>query len=133
MRATDLVTVRLADGRTGLLDMTVARSRVWADVLASLRDTGQPAYLEIDPKTSLITEFLMPLRTRVGEIAETPDGDLDVELIESHARHFVRRSDPDFEGLRSALETARKTGRPVIVTETDDSHEIFHVQSGGDS
>jgi IS5 family transposase len=40
----------------------------------------------------------------------------------------LRRSNPDFEQLREALENARKRGTPVLVTETINEHEIIHVQ-----
>jgi hypothetical protein len=123
----DYLTVSFAGGRTGVLDLSVHRSRVWADVLRSLRETGQPAYVEIDPETGLITELLLPLRKTVGEIQETEEG-LIVELIISHGAHYLRRSNPEFEELRKLLEAARKRGTLVLVTETLEEHEIIDVR-----
>jgi hypothetical protein len=102
------------------------RGAVWADVLRSLREQDQPAYVEIAPDTGLITELLLPLRFTVGSIESTEVG-LEIELVVSHARHRLRRSNPDFDELRESLEAARESGEPMLVTETDD-HEIVDVR-----
>lgn len=123
------VRVDFQGGRSGLLDMTVGRSVAWADVLRSLYENNQPAYVEIDPKTNLITELLCPLRFSVGAIAPGDPGDsVEVELIISHARHYLRRKNPDFAKSLKALQTARKQKREVLVTETLNGHEIIDVR-----
>jgi len=119
-------TVSFGGGRRGLLDLTEHRSRVWAEILESLREARSPAYVEIDPQSSLITELRLPKPYRVGRIARVPEG-LQVELIVSHARHSLSRSNPDFEDLREALEEARKKGSEILVTETD-RHEIIDAR-----
>jgi hypothetical protein len=118
--------VRLGSGESGLLDMSVHRSVVWADVLRSLQQRKHPAYLEVDPDTRLITEVLVPLRVTVGRIEPIEDG-LVVELIISHAPHYLRRSNDLFEELRATLEAARDRNTPLLVTETED-HEIVDVR-----
>jgi hypothetical protein len=120
------LTVTFADGRRARLNLTDYRSRVWAQVLQNLYQARQPAYVEIDPESRLITQLLQPLRFTVGEIKRI-DGGLQVDLIVSHGRHYLRRSNPDFEELRQALEKARKRGTPLLVTETLSDHEIIHV------
>jgi hypothetical protein len=125
------VEVRLADGSSALLDLGIPRSRIWSEVLASLRELDQPAYLEIEPDSRLITELLMPIETHVQKITETAAGDLQVDLVRSHARHFLRRSRPDFEELRTALESAWRDELQVLVTETDEDHSIFDVRTVG--
>jgi hypothetical protein len=124
------VTVTFARGRKGVLDVSDPRSAVWAGVLASLRETGQPAYVRIDPESGMISDLLLPLRYTVAGIRRTPegDGDLEVELVISQARHFLRRSNPDFDELRAMLETALKQGTTVLVTETRDEHDIIDVR-----
>jgi sugar phosphate isomerase/epimerase len=107
--------------------MTADRSRIWADVLRSLSESGQPAYVEIDPETSAITQLLLPIPYRVQRIAPARDG-LEVELVISHARHYLRKSNPRFEELRKALEAARAAQAPVLVTETLNEHEIIDVR-----
>jgi sugar phosphate isomerase/epimerase len=121
------LTVAFGSGRAGLLDMTTHQSRVWAEVLESFRETGRLAYVEIDPNTSVITQVLQPIPYRVGRIARLADR-LQVELIISHARHFLRRSNPDFEEFREVLEGARQSGTSVLVTETLVEHEIIDAR-----
>jgi IS5 family transposase len=121
------LTVTFADGRQAHLNLTDYRSRVWAQVLQNLYHAGQPAYVEIDPDSHLITLLLQPLRFTVAAIRKV-DGGLEVDLNVSHGRHYLRRSNPNFENLREALENARKRGTPVLVTETLNEHEIIHIQ-----
>jgi hypothetical protein len=118
--------VRFESGQSGLLDMSVHRGAVWADVLRSLHERKQPAYVEIDPETGLITELLLPLRFGVGRIEPSEEG-LMVELIFSHGRHHLLRSNEDFDELRETLEAAKKRKTAVLVTETDE-HEIVDVR-----
>jgi len=118
-------------GRSGLLDLSSDRSRIWGEVLESARDSGQPVYVEIDPDSNLITELLLPIRFLVGSV-EPVDGAVRVDLMVSQARHYLRASNPQFEELRRSLETARDTRTPVLVTETLDDHEIIDVRPTGE-
>jgi hypothetical protein len=118
-------------GQSGLLDMSLNRSKIWAEVLESLRNSGQPAYVEIDPDSNLITELLLPIRFFVGAVEPTDEG-VEVDLIVSQARHYLRASNQQFEELRRLLETARDTRTPVVVTETIDDHEIIDVRPTGE-
>jgi hypothetical protein len=122
-----LVTVTFQGGQSGLLDMNLPRSVVWAEVLHSMRETNQPAYVEIDPATNIITELLYPLAVQVGELKETASG-LEVELIISHARHYLQKTRPNFRELLNALRAAQKQGTKVLVTETLDDHQIIDVR-----
>jgi len=119
-------TVSFGGGRRGLLDLTEHRSRVWAEVLESVREARRPAYVEIDSQSSLITEVRLPRPYRVGRMTRVRDG-FQIELIVSHARHSLSRSNPHFEELREALEEARKEGSEILVTETD-RHEIIDAR-----
>jgi hypothetical protein len=123
------VTVTLQAGQSGVLDMAQPRSAIWAEILDSLRLVNQPAYLVIDPQTSVITDLLLPRTFRVGALTPTPNGDaFEVELIVSHARHYLRRSNPDFQDLFDALEAARRNQTAVLVTESLDGTEIIDVR-----
>ncbi len=121
------VRVAFAGGRVGLLDATTQRGRTWAEVLQSLHESGQPAYVEIDPATSLITEVLLPIRYTVARITKAEDG-RQIEFIPSHARHFLRPSHPDFAKLSEMLESARREGSTLLVTETLAEHEIIYAR-----
>lgn len=121
------VTVTFGDGRTGRLDLIDYRSRVWARVLQSLYESGQPAYVEIAPDTGLITELLQPMRFTVGAIRNVDEG-LEVDLVVSQARHYLSRRNRDFAQLRRTLVNAHTRGTHLFVTETLNEHEIIHIQ-----
>src|SRR5215468_3058031 len=91
-------TIAFQGGRSGVLDMSNPRSVVWADVLDSLRRANAPVYVEIDPATNAITNLLVPLSVRVGNIMPIADG-VEVELVISHAKHFLHRSNADYDQL----------------------------------
>jgi hypothetical protein len=119
-------TVTFGDGRSGLLDSTDHRGRVWAEVLESLRESHRAAYVEIDAETNLITNVLLPIRYTVGRLSAAKDG-LEVALVISHARHFLRRAHPQFDTLRKMLQDAQKSGDPVLVVENE-RQEILDVR-----
>jgi hypothetical protein len=125
------VTVELQDGTSGRLDMSQSRSALWAEVLHSMQEAGQPAYIEMDPGTRIITELLVPVAVRVGAIKESASK-VEVELIISHARHYVQHERPNFNELLAALKSARSRKSTVWVTETDD-HQIIDVRPAGKS
>jgi hypothetical protein len=124
--AENYLEVGFESGESGLLDMSVHRDAVWADVLRSLQERSQPAYVEIDPETHRVTELLVPRLFTVGRIEPNEDG-VQVELVISHGRHVLRQSNPRFRELSETLETARERNAPVLVTETDE-HEIVDVR-----
>lgn len=113
--------------RTGQLDPADARSRQWFDALSELKANDLPVYLEVDPQTGRITELLVPIVVRVGDLNDTPAG-IEVELIISQARHVLNRANPDFDRLHAALAQARIDGSAVLVTETPSTHEIIDVR-----
>ena len=113
-------------GRAARLDLSKPHARVWAGVLESMRQSNAPVYVEIDPTTGEITNLRVPLSVGVESI--TPVGrDMEVELVISQAKHFLRRSNPDFQQLLATLERARTNKTLVAVTETED-HDIFDVR-----
>jgi hypothetical protein len=120
------VTVKFKGGQFGVLDMSQPRSAVWAEVLHSMREANQPAYVEIDPATNFITELLCPIVVKVGELRETNSG-AEVDLIISHARHYLQRTRKNFRELLEALNSAHRQKSSVAVTETDD-HQIIDVR-----
>lgn len=124
-----LTTVKFTGGKAAALDMTTPRSAVWADVLDSRRRADQPVYVEIDPETNQITELLLPLTVRVEQINPLDKGgDVEVELVISHARHYLRRKRAGFDEMLKSLQAARKQGTEVLVTETPNDHEIIDVR-----
>ncbi len=123
------LTVAFADGRSGILDMASPRALVWADILDSLRRSNAPAYVVVDPQTSAITDLLLPRSFHVRALTPTPDGSaIAVELSVSHAHHYLRRTNPDFQRLLDALRAAEQQQTAVLVTETLDGDEIIDVR-----
>jgi hypothetical protein len=127
-RAQPPIHVRFASGAEAWLNPESPRDRAWAEVLESLRDSEQPAYVEIDPETRYITSLLLPQTFYVSALRETPQGDLEVELEISHARHFLRRDQARFNDLQALLERARRERTCVLVTESLDSSAIVDVR-----
>jgi len=120
------VTVPFQAGRSGRLDLSKPHAAAWASVLDSMRQSATPAYVEIDPATGEITTLRVPLTVGVENITPVAN-DMDVELVISHAKHFLRRSNPDFPQLLETLERARANKTLVAVTETED-HDIIDVR-----
>jgi hypothetical protein len=120
------VTIAFQTGRSGQLDLSKPHAAVWASVLDSMHQSNLPVYVEIDSGTNEITNLLVPLTVGVGSITSVMD-DIEVELVISHAKHFLRRSNPDFEQLLETLERARANQTLVAVTETGD-HDIIDVR-----
>ena len=118
--------ISFSAGRTGLLDLSTERGEVWAEVLASLQEQQSPAYIEIDPVSSQITQLLIPMVVRVGRIKSTGRG-VDVELIISHAIHSLAVTHPRYQELLQRLKEAQASGESVAVTEDPASHEIIQV------
>ena len=119
--------VELDGGVTVRLDPGDRRADGFARVLDGLRQLGKPVYLEIDPATRTITRLLIPHVGRVHGIRSIDDGVFAVDLEQSHARHVLRRTTPDFADLERELGDAVRTRTPVVVTETD-AHEIIDVR-----
>jgi hypothetical protein len=122
-----LLTIQFGGGESGQLDLSGDRAEAWLSVLDELRSAGLPAYVEIDPTTAVITELLVPIVVTVAEIREGDDA-LEVELVISQAIHRLPRDSPDFGELRRALEEAKESGRPVLVTDALDGHTIIDVR-----
>jgi len=129
------VTVQFQAGDTGLLNMSLPHTRVWYEVIASMRQSNKPVYVEIDPQTNVITELLIPLRVKVGNMVPSKENrnDMEVELIISHAVHHLRHANPLFQKLAKQLKSAKQKGSEVLVTERPDNHEIIDVRISSDS
>ena len=129
---TRFVTIPFRGGRFGRLDLSRPHAAVWAGVLESARQSASPVYVEVDPATSELTVLLIPLVVGIERISPAGD-DLEVELVISQAKHYLRRSHPDFDALLALLEQARATKAMVAVTETE-AHDIIDVRLlGGQS
>jgi hypothetical protein len=97
------------------------------EILEQLRQMRLPVYVEVDPATRGIMRLLIPLLTRVAAIGEAGAEEFRVDLEASHARHRLKRTNPDFGELLEILRAALAKKTWLIVTETDD-HEIIDAR-----
>ena len=123
-------TISFAGDRTAILPPG-KRAAVWRDMLDFTRQSNLPAYVEIDPETSVITRVLIPMRVRVVALEPAPDGNVALRFVESHAGHQLLQTNPDFQEMLNKLEGARVAGTEVLVTSTRDEHEIIDVRVPG--
>jgi hypothetical protein len=124
-----LVTVKLHGGQLAQLDVSMPHSKAWAGILDSMQRAKQAVYLKIDPQTGSIVDLLVPLAVKVVSMKPANrEGDIEVELVISAARHYLRSANPDFKNMLGTLEKALKTGMPLLVTESRDRLEIVDVR-----
>jgi len=126
LRAERGLSVELDGGRRVRLDPGNPRSAGFAQVLDGLSKQRRPVYLEIDPATEAITRLLIPHVAHVASISSS-QGQLDVKLDTSHARHVLQLGKPDSAELEKQLREALQSSRPVLVTE-DDAHNIIDIR-----
>jgi hypothetical protein len=122
-----VVDILFADDQRARIDASDYRGRSWLAALHQMERNGLPAYVEVDEATSLISEVLVPITVTVGELRDFEDH-VDVELVISQARHRLSRSNPDFDELLNRLSDASARNSPVLVTESNDEHEIIDVR-----
>jgi hypothetical protein len=121
--------VRFASGATARLDPQNPRDRTWGEVLSSLREQKEPAYVEIDPETSYITSLLLPQSFGVIALRDSPEEQaIAVDLEISHARHLLQRAHPRFAELHSILDHALRARTRVLVTDALDGSTIIDVR-----
>lgn len=127
LRAAGGLSVVLEGGRRARLEPENPHSPGFAQILNGLSKQHLPVYLELDPESSAITRLLIPHLTRVAGLKESKDGELDIQLELSSARHRLPRKQEDFAQLEKQLRDAMEKGSVVLVTE-DDAHNIIDVR-----
>jgi hypothetical protein len=123
------IAVSFDNGAVVHLDPSDPRERIWGEVLESLRESRQPAYVELDVATGRITNLLLPQKYKVVELRQGSKGDdLQIEFDRSHALHYLRRDHPRFKELRNLLEDAAKKDRSLLVTESLETSGLVDVR-----
>ena len=122
------VTVRFKTGQTGLLDMKNPRSVHWVNIIDRLEKAKKPVYVEIDEETNFITKLLIPIVDKVKVLEADERGDVVVGLVHSPTVHILLRSDPNFETIYNALQSALDDRVELLITETRDEHEIIDAR-----
>ena len=121
------LTFEFADGRRARLDRTDERAVPLAGLLEDFRRRGRPLYVEVDPVTERIARVRLPIVGRVAAVRSTGDGDLEIDIPPSHARHVLRRDHPNFDASAELLRSAIAGRRPVLLTEND-NHELLDLR-----
>lgn len=125
-------TVHFENGERAELDPENQLSAYFAEIFDELQRLAAPVYVELDPAKK-ITRVLIPLISTVLKLEELESSkDFEVVLQESHARHFLRVKNPDFNQLLQVLEESKKTTELLIVTENDEN-EIIDVRPASHS
>ncbi len=122
----DTYTVKFAGGDEAVVTQS-ENAALYLDVLDGLRRAKQPVYAALDDAGEAIVGIQLPNVTRVLVVTATLEGDVEVTLEKSHARHYLRRENPEFENLLTALSDETATDSLLFVTENDD-HEIIDVR-----
>jgi hypothetical protein len=126
---TQHLSVKFEADQQGLLDLSHPRAAVWARMIDRLQRDNRPVYVEIDPDTRIITKLCIPEAASVLKINPHGEDIVYVSFHTSSARHYLRRSHPDFQQMLDALQTALDTNTTVLVTSTHDDFEIIDVRS----
>jgi len=108
-----------SSGEHGVLARSHPRFQPIADFLASLVGDEVPVHAELDGSGRFIRRLRLPLDVTVADIRRLPNGDLDVVLMLSHARHTLRAGNPRFAELAALLDAARRDGGGLLVVEND--------------
>jgi hypothetical protein len=123
-----IVTVIFEGDRVGLLDLSYPRATVWAKMIDYLQKNNRPVYVEIDPDTNVITKLYIPDAARVWQINSQGEEVVYVVFHTSSARHYLRRSHPDYQKMLDALQAALDTDSLILVTSTHNDFEIIDVR-----
>lgn len=119
--------VEFSDGSRALLQPGDPRAAGFAGLLEELQRRKRAVYVEVDPDSRAITRLLIPHDTRVVRIAPDAPGGVEFELAYSHARHVLRRDDPDFASLYASLRAAHEQQLRALVTE-DEAHRLLDLR-----
>lgn len=121
--------VTLAGGETLALDPDAPETPHYAQMLGMLQHAGMPVYLQTNAETERVERLLIPRVLEVRDVASEAGTDtVEVQLHPSHARHFVRTTNPDHERILAALGEAQRDGRRLLITEDPDTPEIIDVR-----
>lgn len=121
--------VVLQTGTTCTLDAASPKTPHYLRTLGLLWQGRMPVYLETDPNTNLVSRLLVPRVFQVESVVAAPTGDrVLVRFQISHAIHFLRTANPNFQALLTALQTANQHKTAVLVTEEPDRPEIIDVR-----
>ena len=122
------IPVNSESDRVGLLDLSYPRAVVWARMIDYLQKNNRPVYVEIDPDTRIITRLLIPEAARVWRIQSPGEEVVYIAFHTSSARHYLRRSHPDYKKMLETPRAALDNDEAILVTSTHDDFKIIDVR-----
>jgi hypothetical protein len=128
--STPAALVEATSGETALVDASSSPGRVWLQILTERQRDGDPVFLDVHDESKRLTRLLLPIVARVDRLVEGSES-VEVALEISHAKHYLKRSHPNFPRLLDLLKLGLQTKKPLLVTEDDDRHEIVDVRDAG--
>ncbi len=120
-------TVHFANGQVATIAPS-DYSGVVADVLDELTAAREPAYVEVNPESKVISRVLIPLVGNVVNLQTLPSGDLRIDLEDSAALHVLRRSDPHYDRFLGVVKSAQANNTPVVFTEDPETHQMIDIR-----
>jgi hypothetical protein len=115
------------EGAFAVLARASSAALRYAEILRQLAEDALPVYVEIDPQTFAVSRLRLPLRAWVADVRRTREGDLDLNLVPSHARYWLRRMHPRFDALQAVVGAALYEGTSLLFTRND-SQDIIDVR-----
>lgn len=107
--------VQLSGGeRLGLPDSSVRLSRL-LPLLESARQDGERMFVQADD--GKLERVRPTISGHVLDIEEAANGDLEIEVSNSHSVHVLRRDQPRFEELAEMLRSAEEHSHPVEIVD----------------
>jgi hypothetical protein len=123
--------VMFADGRHALLDLQQESHRRWLSSLQDFAKEHVSVYAEVDDSSGRLVTLLLPQQLSVERIGELVDGRREIDLVISHAPHYLLSASPNYTKLLGLLEAAVVSGDDILVTENLDGSEIIDVRAIG--
>lgn len=121
----------LSNGERARVSESDERSVGLRELLEEASAVRAPVLVEVDGPTGEIADVQVPLPADgVSSVRDVSPQESEVELVRSQSRYVLRRSNPDYDNLRAALEAARDNGMKIFVT-TSDERGIIHVEESG--
>jgi hypothetical protein len=122
------VTIHFGDGQVALLDPGNPQTAAYVEILEELKTMGDPVYVTIDRASGVVSLLLIPLVVSVTNVSTPSAGDIEVEVEPSAARHILRATAPNAKESLNVLRKAMAEGLTVVLTETEEDHEIIDVR-----
>lgn len=123
-----IMTINFDGERFGHLDLKIPLSAIWAKIIERLKASNRHVYVEIDPDTSTITQLHIPEVSKVVDISPDEGGNMLVHLAPSAAAHYLLRTNPNFDSLLTALQSAKASNSDLLTTTNFENRELLDVR-----